>query len=131
MAFKAAGKKVKAGLVSVASEIHTCEVMLSKVKDLVSTDPMKVVVEQQMMDCIKRLQEDKKNLTTESLTLAKDPPEDELEHETGKTKAVADKISSSIEGEEEGAQHSQEMGGAAKIGVWELCRSEMASLCKA
>ena len=54
---------------------------------------MKVVVEQQMMDCIKRLQEDKKNLTTESLTLAKDPPEDELEHETGKTKAVADKIS--------------------------------------
>ena len=93
VAFKAAGKKVKAGLVSVASEIHTCEVMLSKVKDLVSTDPMKVVVEQQMMDCIKRLQEDKKNLTTESLTLAKDPPEDELEHETGKTKAVADKIS--------------------------------------
>ena len=57
MAFKAASKKVKAGLVSVASEIHTCEVMFSKVKDLASTDPVKVVVEQQMMDCIKKLQE--------------------------------------------------------------------------
>ena len=95
VAFKAAGKKVN-GLVSVASEIHTCEVMLPKVKDLTSTDPMKVVVEQQMMDCIKKLQEDKKNLTTESLTLAKDPPEDELEHETGKTKALADKISAQL-----------------------------------
>ena len=93
VAFKAANKKVKAGLVSVASEIHTCEVMLSKVKDLASTDPMRVVVEQQMMDCIKKLQEDKKNLTTESLTVAKDPQEDELEHEAGKTQALADKIS--------------------------------------
>jgi len=94
VAFKSAKKKVKAGLVSVASEIHTCEVLLSKVKDLVSADPMKAVVEQQLVDCIKKLQEDKKNFTKESLTLAKDQPEDEqeLEHETGKTQALAEKI---------------------------------------
>ena len=98
MAFKSAKKKVKAGLVSVASEIHTCEVLLSKVKDLVSADPMKAVVEQQLVDCIKKLQEDKKNFTKESLTLAKDQPEDEqeLEHETGKTQALAEKISTQL-----------------------------------
>ena len=131
VAFKAANKKVKAGLVSVASEIHTCEVMLSKVKDLASTDPMKVVVEQQMMDCIKKLQEDKKNLTTESWTSAKDPQEDELEHETGRTQALADKISAQLKERKKELSIPKKRGGAAKINVWELCRSEMDSLCKA